>query len=61
MKYGIERPRKLTLWLRSGGTGDRNGTDVGRESAKEEEGESGFGEHDDRKCREKEQITRHRA
>ena len=57
IKYGGERSGKLTLWLRKGFTGDRNGQGVDVESAEEERGKSGFGEHDDRDCREREQIT----
>jgi len=45
---------KLTFWLRSGGAGDRNGQGIDRESTDDEEGESGFREHDDKECREKE-------
>ena len=58
IRYGGERSGKLTLWLRSGGTGDRNGQCVDVENAECEEGESGFGEHDGVECREKdEKIT----
>ena len=52
-----ERSGKLTLWLRSGGAGDRNGQGVDGESSNEEGGENGFGEHDDVECRGEEQIT----
>jgi len=51
------KPGKLTVWLRSGGAGDRNGQGVDGESPDEEEGESGLEEHDDMECREEEQIT----
>ena len=47
IKYGMERSEKLTSWLRSGLTGDRSGPGVDVESAEDEGGESGFGEHDD--------------
>jgi len=46
-----ERQMKLTLWLRSRGAGNRNGQGADRESPDEEEGESGFEEHDDMECR----------
>ena len=48
---------KLTVWLRSGRTGNWNGQGVDVERTDGEEGESGFGEHDDKNCREEEQIT----
>ena len=41
----IERPRKLTLWLRSRGAGDRDGQGVDGENPDDEEGESSFREH----------------
>ena len=44
---------KLTLWLRNGLAGDRNAQGVDIESAENEGGEDGFGEHDDTECREK--------
>ena len=44
------RSGKLTLWLRNGLTGDWNGQGVDTESAEDEGGEKGFGEHDDREC-----------
>ena len=47
----------LTFWLRSGGTGDRNDQGVDGEGGDDEGGESDFGEHYDRECRKKEQIT----
>jgi len=53
VRYGEERCGKLTFWL----TGDRNGQGVDIESAKDEGNGGGFGEHDDRECREKKQIT----
>ena len=56
-RYGGGQSGKLTVWLRSGFTGDRNAQGVGGESADGEEGEDDFEEHDDRDCREKEQIT----
>ena len=56
-RYGVERSGKLTLWLRSGFTGDRNAQGVDVESAEDEGGENCFGKHDDRECREVEQIT----
>jgi len=46
IRYGKERSRKLTIRLRSWGTGDRNGQGVDGQSADGEEGEGGFGEHD---------------
>ena len=46
MRYGGGRSKKLTFWLRSGGTGDLNCQCVDVESAEGEEGESGLGEHD---------------
>ena len=52
-----ERSGKLTLWLRSGGAGDRNSQGIDGESPDEESSENGFGEHDYRECREEEQIT----
>jgi len=54
MRYGRERRGRPTPWLRSGCPGDRNGYGVDGESANGEEGESGFGEHDDEMCRERE-------
>ena len=39
---------KPTLWLGNGGTGNWNGQGVDVESAKDDGGESGFGEHDGR-------------
>ena len=54
--YGEGRSKKLTLWLGSRRTDDRNGYGVGVERAESEEGESGFGEHDDRDCRDKEET-----
>ena len=48
---------KLTVWLWSGGTGDRNGQGADGESTDGEEGEDDFAEHDDRDCRENEQMT----
>ena len=56
MRCGRERSEKLTLWFRSRGAGDRNGQGVGVESAEDEKGESGFGEHDGRECREKDET-----
>ena len=50
------RSKKLTFWLGNGGTGDRNCQCVDIESAEGEEGESGLGEHDDRDCREREEM-----
>ena len=47
-----EQSGKLTLWLRSGGPGDRNGQGVDGESSDPEEDENGFGEHDVVECRE---------
>ena len=44
----------LTSWLWLRGTSDRNDQGIDGESAEGKEGESGFGEHDDMKCREKE-------
>ena len=41
----------------SGFTGDRNGQGVDGECADGEENEDGFGEHDDRECRKREQKT----
>ena len=52
-----ERSGKLAFWLRTGRTGDRIGQGANGESADGEEGENGFGQHDDRECREGEQIT----
>jgi len=52
-----ERSGKLTLRLRSRGTSDRSGHGVDGEGPDNEEGESGFEEHDDMKCREEEEIT----
>jgi len=57
MRYSRERSRKLTLWLRSRGTGDRNVQGIDGECADGEEDESGFGEHGDRECCEEEQMT----
>ena len=51
---GIGRPGKPTFWLRSADYGNRQGVDV---ESSEEEGESDFGEHDDRGCREREEVT----
>ena len=48
---------ELTLWLRSGGAGDRNGQGIDGENPDEEEGESSFEEHDDVSFREEEEIT----
>ena len=56
-RYGGEISGKLTVWLRGGLSGDRNGQGIDGESADGEEGEDGFGEHDDRYCRKKERIT----
>jgi len=53
IRYGRERSGRLTFRLRSRGTGDRNGQGVDGDSADDEGGESDFGEHDDRECREK--------
>ena len=47
IRYGEKQSGKLTLWLRSGLTGDRNGQGVDVERAEGEERENGFGEHDD--------------
>jgi len=55
--YSRERSGKLTFRLGSGLTGNRNAQSVGVQSAEDEVGEGGFGEHDDMECREKEQIT----
>jgi len=52
-----ERSGKLTVWPRSRGAGDRKGQGVDGENPDDEEGESGFEEHDDMECREEEQIT----
>ena len=52
-----DRSRKLTLWFRSRGAGDRNGHGVDGENPDDEEGESSFEEHDDMECREEEWIT----
>ena len=52
--YGGERSGKLTL---SRFTGDRNGQGVNVENTEEEGSESGFGELDNRECREEERIT----
>ena len=49
--------RELTFWLRSWRPGDREGQGVDGDSADDEGDESGFGEHDYRERREKEQIT----
>ena len=46
VRCGRERPGKVTLWLRSRGSGHRNAQGVDRENPDEEEGESSFGEHD---------------
>ena len=54
--YDEGRSKKLTVWLGSRGTRDRNGHGVDVESAEGEEGESGFGEHDDRDSRDKEET-----
>ena len=53
VKHGVGRSGKLTLWFRSGLTGDRNAHGIDVESAEEEEGEGGFGEHDGIECRKK--------
>jgi len=42
-RYGRERSRGLTLWLRSRGAGDRNGEGADGEYPDEEESESTFG------------------
>ena len=55
--YSGQLSGKLTVWLGSGSTGHRGAQSVHGESADGEEGEEDFGEHDDRNCREKEQIT----
>ena len=55
--YGEQLSGKLTIWLRSWSTGDRGAQGVDGECADGEEGEEGFGEHDDRVCRKREQIT----
>ena len=52
-----ERWEKLTLWLRTGGAGNGTGQGVDGESPDDEEGENGFGEHDDVDYREEEQKT----
>ena len=52
-RYGKGLSVKLTLWL----TGDWNGQGVDGEGTNGDEGENYFEEHDDRDCREKEQIT----
>ena len=57
MRYGKEGSGKLTLWLRSGLTGDRNSQGVDVESAEDEGSKGGFAEHDDKECRKKKQIT----
>ena len=57
MRYGRERSGKLTLWLRSGLTGDWNGQGVDVQSAKDEGGKNGFGEHDVGVCRGEERVT----
>jgi len=57
MRCGSERSGRLTFWLGSGLTGNRNAQSVDGESADGEVGECGFGEHDDKECRKKEQIT----
>ena len=41
--------------MRGGGNG--SGRNIDRESADGEEGENGFGEHDDIKCRKREQMA----
>jgi len=56
-----ERSGKPTVWLRSRGAGNRGGQGVDGESPDDEEGESGFEEHDDMECREEEEIQRHQA
>ena len=57
IRYGRKRSGKLTFWLRSGRTGDRKDHRVDGESTDSEGGESDFGEHDDRECREIGQIA----
>ena len=52
-----ERSGRLTVWLRNGRPGDRDGQGVDGESPDCEEGESNFEEHGYMKCREEEQIT----
>jgi len=56
MRWG-GRSEKLTFWLRSRRADDGKGQGVDGKSANDEGGESDFGEHDDRECRKKEQIT----
>ena len=51
-RYGGERSGKLTIWLRSGLTGDRDVQGVDGESTDGEEDENDFGEHDDGERRE---------
>ena len=51
-----ERLGKLTLRLRSRGSSDRGGQGVDGENPDDEEGENGFEEHDDMKCREEEGV-----
>ena len=48
---------ELTLWLRSGGAGDRNGQSVDGKRPDGEEGENSFEEHNDMMCREEGRIT----
>jgi len=48
---------KPTLWLRSRGSSDRDGQGVDGENSDDKEGENGFEEHGDMKCREEEEIT----
>jgi len=57
IRYGRERSGKLTFWLGSGLTGNRNAQGVDGKSTDGEGGENDFGEHDDMECRRKEQIT----
>ena len=52
-----ERSGELTVWLRSGGAGDRSGQGIDGESPDDEEGESSSGQHGDMECREEGQIT----
>ena len=57
IRWGVGRSGKLTFWLRSRRTSDGNGHGVDRKSTNGEGSESDFGEHDDRECRKKEQMT----
>ena len=57
LRCGKEQWGKLTIRLRSGLSGDRNGQGVDGESADGEGGENRFEEHDYMGCREKEEIT----